>query len=1052
MEQVISIIYRIFMINWLIGKSLKYRYLVVFVTAVVLFTGIIHIRDIPVDVFPEFAPPMIEIQTEGPGMSAKEIESLVTIQIEESLNNIPGLKTIRSKSVQGLSSVILWFERGSDPILIRQLTRERLDTVVPNLLPPADSPVILPPFSSTSRVLKVGISSEEYSLEDLSMIAYWKIALQLKQIPGVADVYIWGERWKMLTVEADPELMRFHNVSLDEVMGATSDGLDLGLLKHTPGAKSQPYGFIDDQEQRLYFQNNLYQDMDPEKLSGMTIYNKKKNDGTPLLLSDVSNVTWTHQPLIGDAVIDGEEGLLLVVSKMPWGNTLEVTEGVEKALEEMKPGLPNIEIDTTIFRPATYIDMSIKNLMSSLYIGSFLVFLAILLFLFEWRIALISTLIIPISLISTLFVLSVYGTTINIMVLTGMIVAIGVIVDDAIVDVENIIRRSRQKQDKENKSLKNIIKDASLEVRGIVIYSSLIEIAVLIPVFFLGGLSGAFFTPLASVYVLAALVSPLVAMTVTPALIYILLSNFSISKKEPYFLLLLKNSYGKIVSSLIRIKGKIHLMILASIMLGILVAVPFLGKELLPSFKENDFLMHWLLKPGVSREEVVRTSKIVGNELLEIPGVRNFGMHTGRAVAADEIVGMYFAENWVSIDPTVDYDETLKSIEDVVYGYPGLIRDVQTYLKERIREVLVGSSHPLVVRVYGPEIEGIRGIAEEIKQELSKKVEGITKLYVSLQMDVPQIQIEVDLVEAKKYGIKPGDVRRSAAVLINGIEVSDIHTNDKVYEVMMWSTPEIRSNPEKLEKLLIDIPSGGHVELGKIADINIVPIPNVVKRENNSRYIDVDAEISGRDISSVASDAEGVIEEMIFPLGYHVELIGESKEIQESQKNILIASMIAIITVFFLLYLTFNSWRLATITFITIPTGLSGGVLAVFLVDGGILSLGTLVGFLTVLGVATRNGIMLIGHYQYLEREEKQLFGPDLIIRGAKERITPILMTTFTTGLALLPIIIAGKVAGHEIEYPMAIVIIGGLITSTLLNILIVPALYFWFGKKRNNN
>lgn len=1039
------------MIKWLINKSLQFRYIVVFITVVVLVAGVNHIRNVPMDVFPEFAPPMIEIQTEGPGMSATEVENLVTVQIEEALNNIPGLETIRSKSVQGLSSIRLWFERGSDPILIRQLTRERLETVTPNLLPPADAPIILPPFSSTSRVLKIGISSDDYSLEELSMIAYWKVVMRLNQVPGVADVYIWGERWKMLTAQADPELMNFYNVSLDTVMEATSEAMDFGLLQYTPGAKSHSHGFIDTPNNRFYLMNHISPEMNPEKMDQIPIYDKKKQDGTPLLLSDVANTTWTHQPMIGDAVIDGEEGLLLVVSKMPWGNTLEVTEGVEKALEEMKPGLANIDIDTTIFRPATYIGMSIDNLMNSLVIGSILVFLAILFFLYEWRIALISTLIIPISLISTLFVLSAYGTTINIMVLTGMIVAIGVVVDDAIVDVENIIRRSRQMNKGDNKkSLKEIVRDASLEIRGVVIYSSLIEIAVLLPVFFFGGLSGAFFNPLATVYVLAALISPFIAMTVTPALIYILLSNFSIKEKESPLLPWIREKYGNILSYLIQLKGKFHVSVLGFLILVILVVIPFLGRELLPSFKENDFLMHWLLEPGVSREEVVRTSKDVGKELLEIPGVRNFGMHTGRAIGADEIVGMYFAENWVSIDPTVDYDETLSAIEDTVYGYPGLIRDVQTYLKERIREVLSGSSHPLVLRVYGPDLQGLRDVAENVKQKVYDNVSGLSELYIGLQKDIPQIQIEVDLEKAQKYGIKPGDVRRSASVLINGVEVSDRHDSDKVYEIMIWSAPEIRNSPDDLEKLLIDIPSGGHIELGKVADINIVPTPNVVQRENNSRYIDVEADISGRDIGEVAANIEDVIQEMDLPLGYHIELIGESKEIRESQQNILVASIVAIIIVFFLLYATFNSWRLAIITFITIPTGLSGGVLAVYLFDGGILSLGSLVGFLTVLGVATRNGIMLISHYQTLEDEEGEIFGTRLIMRGAKERITPILMTTFTTGLALVPIIIAGQIAGHEIEYPMSIVIIGGLITSTLLNIFIVPALYYWFGKKKD--
>jgi CzcA family heavy metal efflux pump len=1037
------------MIHWLINKSLQFRYLVLFVTVVVLIVGINHIRGIPIDVFPEFAPPMIEIQTEGPGMSATEVENLVTIQIEEALNNIPGLEKIRSKSVNGLSSISLWFKRGSDPILIRQLTRERLATVVPNLLPPADSPTILPPFSSTSRVLKIGISSDEHSLEDLSMITYWKIVNRLRQVDGVADVYIWGERMKMLTVEADPQLMRRHGVSLDRVMEAVSEATDFGLLEYTPGAQGQAHGFIETDSNRFYLNNSISFELTPEKLSQIPIYNNKKQDGSPLLVSDIAQVTWVHQPLIGDAVIDGEEGLLLIVAKMPWGNTLEVTEGVEKVLEEMKPGLPGIEIDTTIFRPATYIEMSINNLVKSLFVGSILVFLAILFFLFEWRVALISALIIPISLISTLLVLSAFGTTINVMVLTGMIVAIGVIVDDAIVDVENIVRRSRQKSnDKNTKTIREIVRDASLEVRGVVIFSSLIEIAVLIPVFFLGGLSGAFFSPLATVYVLAALISPLIAMTVTPALIYILLSNFSIKEKEPPFLPWIRHHYGKILLVFIKIKGKFHILI-PTVLLGLTLAtLPFLGQELLPSFKERDFLMHWLLKPSSSGEEVVRTSKEVGKELLTIPGVRNFGTHAGRAIGADEVVGMYFAEHWVSITPSVDYDKTQKAIEEAVHNYPGLIRDVQTYLKERIREVLMGSSHPLVARIYGPDLKGLRDIAEEVRKKLSEEVEGLSTVYVGLQTEIPQIQIQVDLEKAKQYGIKPGDVRRTASTLIHGVELSDRHDSDKVYEIMMWSSPEIRNSPQDLEKLLISTPYGDYVELGKVADVTIAPTPNVVQRENNSRYIDVDADILGRDIVTVAEDMENVIRSMELPLEYHVEIIGESKEIKENKQNILFASIIAIIVILFILYLTFNSWRLAFITFVTIPAGLSGGVLFVYLIDGAILSLGSLVGFLTVLGVATRNGIMMIGHYQHLENEEHEPFGLALIIRGATERIAPILMTTLATGLALIPIIIAGKIAGHEIEYPMAIVIIGGLITSTLLNIFVTPALYFWFRNK----
>lgn len=457
--------------------------------------------------------------------------------------------------------------------------------------------------------------------------------------------------------------------------------------------------------------------------------------------------------------------------------------------------------------------------------------------------------------------------------------------------------------------------------------------------------------------------------------------------------------------------------------------------------------MHWITKPGTSHPEMWRITAAACNELLTIEGVRNCGSHIGAAVNSDEPYGVYFTENWVSVDPAVDYDATLEKIQETVDGYPGLIRDVQTYLKERIREVLTGSSDTVVVRIYGPELEGLREISDNVKDSMDG-IEGIVDLKKEAHVDVAQLDIEVDLAAAQQYRLTPGDVRRATSFLIQGEEVGDIFVTGKTYDVNVWSTPATRDSIDDIRNLLLDTPTGERVRLADVASIKVVAAPNVIEREGQSRKIDVSANVRGRDLGSVADDVEDVVEGLDFPLGYHAEVIGEYAEREAAQKNLLIAGTMAVIAIFFLLVTSFENVRLATLTFFTLPWALVGGVLAAFFSDG-VLSLGSLVGLLTILGIATRNGIMMISHFQHLEEEEGMAFGPELVARGARERIAPIMMTALTTGLALVPLAFAGPIPGHEIEHPMALVILGGLVTSTLLNLLVVPALYLRFGKPR---
>jgi Cu/Ag efflux pump CusA len=443
---------------------------------------------------------------------------------------------------------------------------------------------------------------------------------------------------------------------------------------------------------------------------------------------------------------------------------------------------------------------------------------------------------------------------------------------------------------------------------------------------------------------------------------------------------------------------------------------------------------------------MVRISQAACQELQTIPGVRNCGSHIGQALLMDEVYGIYFGENWVSVDPSVDYDETLASIQSLVDGYPGLYRDVQTYLKERIREVLTGSSHPIVVRIYGEDMEVLRLKAAEIEEKLAG-IEGLTELHTELLVDIPQIQVEVDLERAQQYGLKPGDVRRSAAYMIAGEEVGDIHIANRTFDVNVWSTEENRDSFTAVQNLLIDTPTGDQVRLQEVADVRIEPIPNAIYHEDLARRLHVEADVEGRDLGSVVAEVEEALQEVDYPLGYNAVLLGEFAERQAASGRLMLAAIAAALVILLLLRISVGSWLMAFLSFLSLPAALVGGVLAAFIFSDGVISLGSMVGFLTILGVAARNGIMMINHYQHLEEEEGVPFGRELVMRGSKERIAPIMMTALTAGLALVPLVVAGNIPGHEIEHPMAIVILGGLVTSTLLNLFVLPALYLRFGK-----
>ncbi len=1050
--------------TWLVSTSLKLRVIVLALSVVLIVFGWQTLKTAPLDVFPEFAPPLVEIQTEAPGLSTEEVESLISMPLENALNGTPWLKTLRSKSVLGLSSVVMIFESGTDLIRARQLVQERLAAEAGRLPAVAHPPVMLSPLSSTSRLMKIGVTSDTLSQMEMTVLAKWTIRPRLMAISGVANVAIWGQRDRQFQVLVDPDRLQAHGVTLDAVQRAVADAVTLN------GG-----GFIDTPNQRLALRQITGVRTAADLSEAVVDY----RGGAPILLRDVTEIVESFPAPIGDAVINDKPGLLLIVEKYPWGNTLEVTRKVEAALEALRPGLKGLDIDPTIFRPATYIERSLHNLTHAMLIGCLLVIVILIAFLFDWRTALISLTAIPLSLVAAALVLYYMGATLNTMVIAGLVIALGEVVDDAIIDVENILRRLKL-----NRLLDQplpayeVVLQASLEVRSAVVYASLIVTLVFVPVLFLDGLAGSFFRPLAVTYILAIMASLLVALTVTPALSLMLLpsgfrrvsvslarSSSSVDPastesgsaaktgkrdayptNDPPLTRFLKRIYGNVLPLFMhRPKSALAVIVLMFGLTG--YAVTTLGEEFLPNFKETDFLMHWVEKPGTSLEAMTRITERASKELRAIPGVRNFGSHIGRAEVADEVVGPNFTELWISVDPNVPLDETTAKIQEVVDGYPGLYRDLLTYLKERIKEVLSGAGATIVVRVFGDDLETLRAKAQEIKKEMSG-VEGVTNLTVEKQLLVPQLQVRLRPDAAARFGLTAGQIRRAVATLVKGTKVGEIYEDQKSYAVVVWGVPKLRTDIAALRRLPIDLPHGGTVPLGDVADIETVPAPNEIKRESASRRIDITCNVTkDRDLGSVAREIEAKVKKLEFDSGYHPEFLGEYAARAESQRRLFALATLSLIGILLLLHMDFQSWRLTLLVAFTIPFALVGGV-AGTLLDNGVLSLGSLVGFVTVLGIAARNGIMLVSHYRHLEEVEGEPFGPELVRRGSEERLAPILMTALATGLALVPLVVGGNLPGHEIEYPMAVVIIGGLVTSTLLNLFLLPPIYLAFGRK----
>lgn len=1025
------------MMRRIIESSLKLRLLVVTIAAVVMVVGLTELRDMPVAVLPEFAPPYVEVQTEALGLSAKEVEDLVTLNVEELLSGVPWLVSMHSRSVPGMSSIILTFEPGTNLMRARQMVQERLTLAyaLPNASRP---PTMLQPLSATSRVMMIGLSSSEVSLMEMSVLARWTIKPKLLGVPGVANVAVWGDRDRQLQVQIDPERLQAHGVTQDQIIETTGNALWISPLTFLEASHPGTGGWIDGPQQRLEVRHVLPISR-PEQLARMPI------KGTSLRLDDVANVVEGHPPLIGDALLNESPGLLLVVEKLPGASTIQVTKGLEAAIEAMQPGMANIEMDTTMFRSASFIEMAFANLALTAVLAGVLVLLILGALLSNWRAALIAIVVIPVSLLATVMVLE--GGTLNTMVLAGLVIALGAVVDDAIISVENMVRRLRtHRTEGAHRSAARVIRDAAFEMRGAMLYATLILVLALVPILLMEGPTGAFFQPLAFSFALALVISMVVALTLTPALGFFLLRNASVERHDSALVGWMQRSYETV---LLRITDapRTAFVTAAVVLVAGVVSWPFLEQSLIPTFKEPYVRVDWEGPPGTSHPAMMRMMSRASRELRSVPGVSDVHVHVGRAVTGDQVVDVNASQLWVRIDPQAEYDATLAAIQETVSGYPGLDHAIESYLTDRVRTVLENSGTDIVVRVYGKERNGLRAQAARV-QDVLAGINGIVDLQVEGEVLEPQIEIEVDPERAEPYGLKPGDVRRAAATVFAGIGVGFLFEEQKVYDVVVWGTPETRSSVSDVRNLLIEAPRGGHVRLGEIADVRIAPSPVAIYHDAVSPRIEVVANVRGRDFGSVVRDVENGLAELDFPVEYYPVLLNEIAERQVTKQRLLVVGIAVAIGVFLILQAAFGSWRLAGWFFLSLPVALAGSALAAML-DGGVLSLGSVVGFLGVFAIAVRNGMTLIDHYQRLETEEGVAFGMDLVRRGTRERFPAIVMTAAVTAAALLPLVIFGNIAGLEIVHPLAVVMLGGLVTSTFVTLVVVPALYVRLGAKR---
>jgi Cu/Ag efflux pump CusA len=1041
--------------RWIIESSLRFRLLVIAAAAAIMAIGIVQLRAAPADVLPEFTPPYVEIQTEALGLSANEVEQLITVPLEaDLLNGVSGVDTLRSESVPGMSSIVMVFRPDTDDFKARALVQERLTQAValPNVSKP---PFMLPARSSSSRVIMIGLSDGAKPLTPIEkgILARWTIRPRLLGVTGVANVAIWGQREQQLQVQVDPKRLAEKHVTLNQIIATAGNSQIVSPLTFLEASTPGTGGFVETPTQRLQVRHVFDALSTPKALGAVPI----EDTNGRLDLADAATIVEDHQPLIGDAVVNGGSGLMLVVEKLPGANTLDVTRGVEAALDDLRPGLAGMKTDTNVFRPASFIESALGNLSRAILIATLLLALALTAFLLAWRSVLVSLVAFALSLLSAALVVDLFGGTMNAITLAGLALAAGLAVGDAVIGSESIVRRIRSEREQDSQaSMQSIVVQATANVRGPLTYAVLIALVAVLPIAVMQGRPGAFFEPLVIAYVAAVLASTLVALTVTPALSVLLASR---APAESPVMRRLGELYAGVLARIVAAPRAAMIAAGACAVLA-LATLPLLDSSLVPTFKDRDLIVKLDAKPGTSQPVMTRIATAATRAVTAIPGVKDAGAHIGRAVTGDQIVDVNSSELWVNIDEGADYDETIASVKRAVDGVKGAHHEVVTYTAQKIRDVgglngapagkdgalneLTGTRKPLVVRLFGEDLAVLRTTAQDIK-ELVSGVPGVVNPTIEQGTVEPTIEVATKVDAARRYGIKPGDVRRTEAVLLQGIGVGSIFGKQKVFDVTVQGVPSTRKDVASVRNLLIDGERGRHVRLADVADVRVKDSPNVIKRDAVSRYLDVSAGISGRSEGAVAKDVKARLAKKALPLQYHAQVLTYSTGKEIGATTILLTAIGALIAILLLLQAAFRSWPVAVATFLTLPAALIGGLLA-NLLDGATLSLGAILGLIGVFAIAVRSALVLIGHLRRLSEDGSSYSREELVQHGAREQFGPIVIAALALAVFLVPFVVAGSAAGLEIVHPMATVMLGGLVTATLLSLLVAPALYARFG------
>ncbi|GFE68979.1 efflux RND transporter permease subunit [Chroococcus sp. FPU101] len=1016
--------------NSLLKWSINQRWIVVIASVLITIWGIFVVMQMPLDVIPNFAPPQVQIQTEAPGLAPEEIESLVTLPIETAINGTPGVTSVRSSSAVGLSVVNVVFDWTTDIYRARQLVTERVQQVQGKLPAGVEQPELTPINSPLGDIVRYAFTAETTSMMELKQIVNWQVRNRILAIPGVSQITLFGGDDRQYQVLVDPVKLQAFDVTLEQVTEAAANS-----------NANAPGGFLINPDQEI-LTRGVGRITSLEDLQKSVI---TQRNGTPIRLSDVAEIVYGAEVKRGDGQLDGKPAVVMTVKKQPLADTVRVTEAVEKAIEELKASFPKDVKVTETFRQAEFIEASVKNVEEALRDGAIIVAVVLILFLMNWRTIIISLSAMPISLLGGLMLLSWLGEGINTMTLGGLVVAIGSVVDDAIVGMENVYRRLRENQ-LEGYPVPplQIVFSASLEVRVSVLFSTVIIAVVFAPVFALSGVEGRIFTPMGLTYLLSIFVSTIVAVTLTPALCALLLVNRRLPGEETWIARFSEQVYRPVLRFAL-VRPKIVVLSALAALVASLIVLGGMGRIFLPEFQERSLVIALNLAPGVSLQTTGRVGAALAKNLEEDSRYEIVQMRSGRASGDIETWGVNFAEVDIELskEAAKDIERSEEGIREASNKFPGVVVSVGGFISHRIDEVLSGVRSGIAVKIYGSDLDQLRSLGQQVQTAMGR-VDGVVDLQLEQQIPIKQVQIKIDRDAASRYGLTIGELSETIETALNGKTVSQILDQQQVFDLFVWLTPDARQDLDTIRNLLIDTPENGKIPLAQVAQVDYGTGPNTINRENVSRLILVSANSSGRDLGSVIQDIRTRIQQEVqLPPGYFLEYGGQFEAEARASQTLIVFGLLALVIIAILMYFAVKSIGATLMILINLPLALVGGIFSLA-VTGGVLSIASLVGFITLFGIAARNGLLLVDNYNQKLATGMPL--KDVLFEGSQERLVAILMTAFSSALGMFPLTI-GSGAGKEMLQPLAIVVLGGLFTSTVLTLIVLPALYAWFGR-----